>query len=73
MPKKKAKSKATAPDIEELEEELEFFVIDDQSLINLVEQVTELSYAVNELRNDNESLHEQVAELEKRVRAARYN
>ena len=73
MPKKKVKSKVAAPDIEELEEELEFCVIDVQSLINLVEQVTELSYAVNELRNDNESLHEQVAELEKRVLAARYN
>lgn len=71
-PKKKKTESRTAQDFAE-SEEVEFFVIDDESLANLLDYVNSLAAEVNNLRNDNESLHEQIRDLERHVRAARYN
>ena len=72
----KAKGSKKGPpskkDIEE-QEELEFFVIDEDSLVNLTEHVAGLENMITEIRNEHDELREQLRDLENRIRLARYN
>ena len=66
------KGPSSKKDIEE-QEELEFFVIDEDSLVNLTEHVAGLENMITEIRNEHDELREQLRDLENRIRLARYN
>lgn len=66
------KGPSSKKDIEE-QEELEFFLIDEDSLVNLTEHVAGLENMITEIRNEHDELREQLRDLENRIRLARYN
>lgn len=79
MSSKKKSAPRNKKDSEE-SQEIELFVIDEESLVNLTEHVSGLSAMVeslvsdvSDMKTDNDVLRDQVEHLEKIIRIARYN
>lgn len=78
MPAKKKASPKVTENREE--QELEYFILDEDSLNNLTEYMNNLSDTVDtlvsevsDMRTDNDQLREQVEELERALHRARFN
>jgi predicted nucleic acid-binding Zn-ribbon protein len=72
MSAKKGKTADTKNGMED-SQELEFYLINDDTFADLVQQIGNLSNEVDQLKEENESLSERVADLERRITAARYS
>lgn len=78
MPAKKKASSKSPKDREE--QELEYFILDEESLNNLTQHINNLSDTVDtlvsevsDMRTDNDQLREQLEELERAIHRARFN
>ena len=57
----------------EFQEEVEFLVLDEDSFVELTEQVAGLEFMINEIKDEHEQLREQLEDLERRISVARYS